>query len=230
MTTSGTASYNPSLLEIIQEAYDRAGIAMRSGYEYRSAARSINLLMMEWANRGLNLWTVDEGTQLLTDGTATYNLPADTVDLIDHVIRTGAGNVSAQADLTINRISFSNYSTIPNKLTEGRPIRIYVDRQLVPTFTVWPIPDSNGPYTLVYWRLRRVEDAGSPGTLTMDMPFRFVPALVAGLAYQLAMKNQGAEQRVPFLKQVYEEQWQLASDEDRSRASVRFVPYIGMRP
>lgn len=230
MTTSGTSSYNPSLLEIIQEAYDRAGITMRSGYEYRSAARSINLLMMEWANRGLNLWTVGEGTQLLTSGTATYNLPADTVDLIDHVIRTGAGNSSTQADITINRISFSNYSTIPNKLTTGRPIRIYVNRQIIPTFTVWPVPDSRGPYTLVYWRLRRVEDAGSPGTLTTDMPFRFVPALVAGLAYQLAVKSQGAEQRVPFLKQIYEEQWQLASDEDRSRASVRFVPYIGMRP
>lgn len=230
MTTSGTTSYNPSLLEIIQEAYDRAGITMRSGYEYRSAARSINLLMMEWANRGLNLWTVDEGTQLLTNGTATYNLPTDTVDLIDHMIRTGAGDPSTQADLTINRISFTNYSTIPNKLTEGRPLRIYVDRQIVPTFTVWPVPDSGGPYTLVYWRLRRVEDAGSPGTLTMDMPFRFVPALVAGLAYQLAMKSQGAEQRVPFLKQVYEEQWQLASDEDRSRASVRFIPYISMSP
>ena len=230
MTTSGTASYNPQLTEIIQEAYDRAGIVMRSGYEYRSARRSIDIMMQEWANRGINMWTVEEGSQVLTPGVETYTLPTDTVDLIDHVIRTGAGSVSSQADLTINRMSVSNYSTIPNKLSRGRPIRIYVDRQITPSFTVWPVPDDSQTYTLVYWRLRRIDDAGQPGTNTMDMPFRFMPALIAGLAYNLAMKNPGSEARVPFLKSVYEEQWQLAADEDRSRASVRFLPYTSLRP
>lgn len=226
MTTSGTTNFNPQLTEIIQEAYDRAGIVMRSGYEYRSARRSIDLMMQEWANRGINMWTVDEGSQVLTAGVHTYPLPSDTVDLIDHVIRTGDGSAANQSDLTINRMSVSNYSSIPNKLTSGRPIRLYVDRQINPTFTVWPVPDSSQTYTLVYWRLRRIQDAGQPGTNTMDMPFRFVPALVAGLAYQLAMKNPGSESRVPFLKTVYEEQWQLAADEDRSRASVRFMPFV----
>jgi len=230
MTTSGTASYNPQLTEIIQEAYDRAGIVMRSGYEYRSARRSIDIMMQEWANRGINMWTVEEGSQVLTPGVETYTLPTDTVDLIDHVIRTGAGSVSSQADLTINRMSVSNYSTIPNKRSRGRPIRIYVDRQITPRFTVWPVPDDSQTYTLVYWRLRRIDDAGQPGTNTMDMPFRFMPALIAGLAYNLAMKNPGSEARVPFLKSVYEEQWQLAADEDRSRASVRFLPYTSLRP
>lgn len=227
MTTSGTTNFNPQLTDIIQEAYDRAGVVMRSGYEYRSARRSIDILMQEWANRGLNLWTVEEGSQVLTAGIKTYNLPSDTVDLIDHVIRTGSG--ANQSDLTINRVSVSNYSTIPNKTDQGRPIRIYVDRQITPRFTVWPVPDNSDTYTLVYWRLRRIQDAGQPGTNTMDMPFRFMPALIAGLAYQLAMKNPGAEARVPFLKQVYEEQWQLAADEDRSRASVRFMPYVAYR-
>lgn len=230
MTTSGTTSFNPQLTEIIQEAYDRAGVVMRSGYEYRSARRSIDLMMQEWANRGINLWTVVEGSQALTPGTATYTLPADTVDLIDHVIRTSPGNVASQADLTINRMSVSNYSTIPNKLSTGRPIRIYVDRQITPQFTVWPVPDASQQYTLVYWRLRRIQDAGQPGTNTMDMPFRFVPALVAGLAYNIALKTPGAEARIPVLKAMYDEQFQLAADEDRSRASVRFLPYTSLRP
>ena len=227
MTTSGTTSFNPQLTDIIQEAYDRAGIVMRSGYEYRSARRSIDIMMMEWANRGINLWTVEEGSQVLTAGDPTYDLPEDTVDLIDHVIRTGGG--TSQSDLTINRMSVSNYSTIPNKTATGRPIRIYVDRQITPRFTVWPVPDASQTYTLVYWRLKRIEDAGQPGTNTMDMPFRFVPALIAGLAYNLALKNPGSEARVPVLKAAYEEQWTLAADEDRSRASVRFIPFVGIR-
>ena len=187
-------------------------------------------MMQEWANRGINLWTVDEGSQVLTAGDPTYDLPTDTVDLIDHVIRTGAGSASTQSDLTINRISVSSYSAIPNKLSTGRPVQIYIDRQITPTFTVWPVPDSSQTYTLIYWRLRRIQDAGQPGTNTMDVPFRFMPALVAGLAYNLAMKSPGAEGRVPMLKAIYEEQFKLAADEDRDRASVRFIPYIAARP
>ena len=224
MTTSGTTNFNPQLTDIIQEAYDRAGIVMRSGYEYRSARRSIDLMMQEWANRGINMWTVEEGSQVLTPGVHTYELPSDTVDLIDHVIRTGAGSASTQADLTINRMSVSNYSTIPNKLSTGRPIRIYVDRQITPRFTVWPVPDASQTYTLVYWRLRRIEDAGQPGTNTMDMPFRFVPALIAGLAYYLSMKVPGGLERVQLLKAQYDEAWDTAATEDRDRAAVRFVP------
>ena len=227
MTTSGTTNFNPQLTEIIQEAYDRAGIVMRSGYEYRSARRSIDIMMQEWANRGINLWTVEEGYQVLDAGDPTYELPADTVDLIDHVIRTGSG--ASQSDLTINRMSVSNYSTIPNKTATGRPIRIYVDRQITPRFTVWPVPDASQTYTLVYWRLRRIQDAGQPGTNTLDMPFRFMPALIAGLAYNLALKNPGSEGRLPILKAAYEEQWTLAADEDRSRASVRFIPFVAIR-
>ncbi len=227
MTTSGTTNFNPQLTEIIQEAYDRAGIVMRSGYEYRSARRSIDIMMQEWANRGLNLWTVEEGSQVMTAGDPTYDLPVDTVDLIDHVIRTGDG--SSQSDLTINRMSGTVYSSITNKTATGRPIRIYVDRQITPRFTVWPVPDATNTYTLIYWRLRRIQDAGVPGTNTMDMPFRFIPALIAGLAYNLALKNPGSEARLPLLKAAYEEQWQLAADEDRSRASVRFMPYVAYR-
>lgn len=227
MTTSGTTNFNPQLTDIIQEAYDRAGIVMRSGYEYRSARRSIDIMMQEWANRGLNLWTVEEGSQVLTAGDDSYDLPADTVDLIDHVIRTGDG--TSQSDLTINRISGTTYSAITNKTATGRPIRIYVDRQITPRLKVWPVPDASQTYTLVYWRLRRIQDAGTPGTNTMDMPFRFMPALIAGLAYNLALKNPGSEPRLPILKAAYEEQWQLAADEDRSRASFRFTPYVAYR-
>lgn len=227
MTTSGTATVNYDLGDIITEAYERAGIMVLSSNDYRTARRSIDLLMQEWANRGLNLWTVEEGSQVLTQGTATYDLAADTVDLIETVLRTGTG--FNQQDTTITRISVSTYATIPNKLVQQRPTEIYVNRQVTPSFTVWPVPDGSQTYTLVYWRLRRIQDAGSPASNTMDMPFRFMPALMAGLAYYVAMKKPQSIDRVPGLKAVYEEQWQLAADEDRSRASVRFVPWIPQR-
>lgn len=223
MSTSGTTDFNLDLVEIVEEAFERCGNQMRSGYDLRTARRSLNLLFQEWANRGINLWTLEQGQQLLTPGTATYTLPADTVDLLDHVIRTGAGSASTQADLTISRISFSTYSSIPNKLTQARPIQIWIERHNTPRFTVWPIPDNSTPYTLVYWRLRRIQDAGG-GVNTMDVPFRFLPCLVAGLAYQLAMKVEGGMDRLAVLKAQYDEAWQLAADEDRDRAPVRFVP------
>jgi hypothetical protein len=183
----------------------------------------MNLLFQDWANRGLNLWTIDSATIPLVAGTATYVLPTDTVDLIDHVIRTGAGNVSTQADLTITRISGSTFATLPNKLTTGRPIQIWVQRLLVPQITVWPIPDTTTPYQLVYWRLRRIQDAGT-GSNTQDVPFRFLPALVSGLAYYLSMKVPGGLERMPMLKAQYDQDWSLATEEDRERATVRFVP------
>lgn len=224
MTSSGTTTFNLDIGEIVIEAFERCGIMALSGNDYRTARRSIDLMMQEWANRGLNLWTVEEGTQVLTEGTATYNLPADTIDLIETELRTGTGQ--QQQDYTLNRISVSTYATIPNKLVQDRPVQIYVNRQIVPNFTVWPVPDGATTYTVAYWRLRRIQDTGAPASNTMDLPFRFLPALCAGLAYFVAMKKPQALDRVVALKAAYEEQFRLAADEDRQRASVRFVPYI----
>lgn len=309
MTTSGTANFTLDLAEIIEEAGERCAYEIRSGYDLKTARRSLNILLAEWANLGVNLWTVDQGAIPLTAGLSTYALPADTVDIVDHVIRTGANVASTQADLTITRVSFPTYSSIPNKLATGRPIQIVVQRQdshtyptgitlaadatatdtsltltsttglpatgfvlidseyifygyvdgvtlggcfrgqngstaaahlavvvapatpaavfgvQVPSVTVWPTPDAAQTYQLVYWRMRRIQDAGN-GTNTIDVPFRFVPPLIAGLAYHLAMKVPGGLDRLAILKQQYEDAWMLASSEDRDRASVRFVPKV----
>lgn len=223
MATSGTTAFDLDLTEICEEAYERAGAEMRSGYDLRTARRSLNLLFADWANKGINLWTLEQGSQVLTAGTATYTLPSDTVDLLDHVIRTGAGNAATQADLTITRISVSTYSSIPNKLQQSRPIQIWIQRLNTPQFTVWPVPDSTQTYTLVYWRMRRIQDAGN-GVNTQDMPFRFLPAMVAGLAYYLALKVPGGLDRLDVLKAQYDTAWMQAADEDRERAAVRWVP------
>ena len=224
MATSGVTTFNLDLSEIVEEAFERCGAELRTGYDLKTARRSMNLMFADWANRGINLWTVEQGSIPLVQGTATYNLPEYTVDLLEHVIRTGAGSVSTQADLTITRISVSTYSTIPNKLTQARPIQVYINRQeVIPTVTLWPIPDGSQSYSFVYWRLRRIQDAGN-GVNTMDVPFRFLPCLVAGLAYYLAMKIPGAIERMQVLKAQYDEAWALAADEDRDKAAVRFVP------
>ena len=223
MATSGTAAFNLDLAEIVEEAFERCGAELRTGYDLKTARRSLNLMFADWANRGVNMWTFEQGSQVLTPGVATYPLPADTVDLLEHVIRTGAGSAATQADLTITRISVSTYATIPNKLQQARPIQIWIERLDTPQYTVWPVPDNSQTYTLVYWRLRRIQDAGN-GVNTMDVPFRFINAMVAGLAYYLAMKIPGADARLQVLKQQYDEAWQLASEEDREKAAVRFVP------
>jgi hypothetical protein len=231
MTTSGTTAFSPDLTELFEEAFERAGLEIRSGYDFRTAQRSFNILTTEWANRGVNLWLIQEGSIALTTGTTTYNLPVDTIDLLDHVIRQNPGNITTQVDINISRISGSTYSTIPNKLSRGRPIQVYVNRQSgettptgvqYPTITVWPVPPDN-TYTFVYWRLRRIQDSGT-GVNTADIPFRFIPALVSGLAYQIAMKKPEATPRAEMLRAEYERQWQLASEEDREKAPVRFVP------
>jgi hypothetical protein len=223
MTTSGTTSFDMDFTEIAEEAWERAGREMRSGYDLRTARRSMNLLTIEWQNRGINMWTIDSGSVSLTNGTGQYTLPADTIDLLEQVVRTGAGNVSTQSDLTISRISVSTFASIPNKLTTGRPVQVWVERlRDAPRINIWPVPDSND-YTFVYWRMRRVEDAGS-GVQTADMNFRFFPCLVAGLAYYISLKVPDLMPRVDMLKAVYEEQFQLAAGEDREKASVRFVP------
>lgn len=229
MATSGIANFNPDLTEIVEEAFERVGSEMRTGYDLRTARRSLNLMFADWANRGVNMFTFEQGQQILTPGTATYDLPEDTVDLLEHVVRTGAGNASTQADLTITRISVSTYATIPNKLAQGRPIQIWIERLNTPRFTVWPVPDDTQQYILVYWRLRRIDNAGD-GVNTMDMPFRFLPCMIAGLAYYLAMKVPGGMDRLQVLKQQYDEAWELAASEDREKAAVRFVPrrqYLG---
>jgi hypothetical protein len=306
-TTSGVSSFNLDLSEIVEEAFERAGSELRTGYDLKTARRSLNLLFADWANRGINMWTFEQGTINLVQGQNTYPLPNDTVDLLEHVIRTGAGNVATQADLTITRISISTYATLPNKLQQARPIQIWVQRYngqisptglsisggtlsstnttvtldstvglpatgfikvdseiigygaisgntltgcsrgqdntaaashtngtavywaQVPAVTVWPTPDGSQSYQLVYWRLRRTQDAGG-GVNVADVPFRFLPCLVAGLSYYLAMKLPNAGDRLMTLKAQYDEAWQLAADEDREKAAVRFVPrkaYIG---
>ena len=232
MTTSGTSTFNLSVLDLIEEAYERAGVEVRSGYDLRTARRSLNLLAMEWANKGVNLWTVEQGSIPLTQGTAVYDLPVDTVDLIDHVIRTGTG--TNQTDINISRITVDTYSTIPNKTAPGRPIQVWINRQSGatepggvnnPQINVWPVPDVSSYYTFVYWRLRRMQDAGN-GDNTQDIPFRFLPCMVAGLAYHLSMKIPEAMPRVQMLKSVYDELWQQAADEDRDKASLRIAPRV----
>lgn len=240
MTTSGTAAANLDLNNIIEEAFERCGQEIRTGYEWRTARRSLNLLTVEWANRGINLWTIEQGSLALNQDQIVYELPVDTIDLLEHVVRTGTGQ--NQADLTITRISVSTYATIPNKNATGRPIQVWVNRQSGATYPsggrpagtnsttgvdhpqiyVWPAPDQSSYYTFVYWRMRRIQDAGENGLVTQDIPFRFLNCMIAGLAYYLSMKI--APDRMEALKLQYDEQWKYASEEDRDKAAVRFVP------
>lgn len=223
MATSGTATFNPDFLEIAEEAFERAGIELRGGYDLRTARRSLNLLALEWANRGIHLWMIEEGSQVLTPGTSNYTLPADTIDLLEHQLRTNAASTSQQ-DTRLQRISFADYAQIPNKLDQGRPVQIWIDRQITPEFNLWPVPDSTETYTVVYWRMRRIEDVGANGANTIDVPSRFIPALVAGLAYHIAMKLPNAGDRVVMLKAMYDQELQNALDEDRVKTNLKMVP------
>ncbi len=202
MATSGTTAFDMDFTEIAEEAWERAGREMRSGYDLRTARRSMNLMTIEWQNRGINMWTIGEKTLSLTSGTSQYTLPADTIDLLEQSIRTNPGNTSTQSDLSITRISVSTYASIPNKLSRGRPIQVWIERlRDNPKINVWPVPDSDD-YTFRYWRLRRIQDAGA-GAETADMNFRFFPCLVAGLAYHIAMKVPELADPFPRLKQAY---------------------------
>ena len=307
MTTTGTTAFNLNLNDLVEEAFERCGKELRSGYDLRTARRSLNLLTIEWANRGINLWTVDQGQIVMNTGQAIYPIPVDTIDLLDTVVRTNNGQGNNQIDINITRISESTYITIPNKNANGRPIQVYVNRQSgnksdipattlavgypisstdttitltdvsklptqgfinigtetigyqnivgnqiinawraqngtvatahsagdsvyvnnLPCINVWPTPNSPGnQYTFVYYRLRRMQDAGN-GSNIEDVPFRLVTAMVAGLAYNLSVKLQGVDpNRIMMLKADYEQQWQLASDEDREKAAIRFVPRV----
>jgi len=300
--TSGTATSNLDLNNLIEEAFERCGTELRTGYDMRTARRSLNLLTIEWANRGLNLWTVEQGQILLTTGQAIYPIPIDTIDLLDHQIRQNNSTPSTQIDISISRISEPTYATIPNKLTTGRPIQVWVNRQTgldytatatlngtinatttsitvssayslpsagfikidsetisyvnivgnvltncargqnnttaashttaapitvqnLPCINIWPTPDAGGgPYTFIYWRLRRIQDGGTNGEIIQDIPFRLLPCLVSGLAFYMAQKLPDGQARLGFLKSEYEEQWLLASTEDREKAPSRFVP------
>ena len=300
--TSGTSSFNLDLNNLVEDAFERCGQELRTGYDLRTARRSLNIMTAEWANRGINMWTIEPGQITLNANQIMYPLPVDTIDLLDMVTRTGSG--STQVDININRISESTYLTIPNKNATGRPIQVWINRQSgmtsptdillaetltssdtsaddtitlsstvglaqfgfikigeetiqyggvsgntitgclravnntaiaahaigakvyvqnLPTINVWPAPDQSTFYTFVYYRLRRIQDAGN-GVTIEDIPFRFIPAMVAGLAYYLSLKLPGSEPRIDMLKAAYEESFQLAADEDREKASVRFVP------
>lgn len=233
MTTSGTATFDLNLNELFEEAFERCGAEMRTGYDFRTARRSLNLLTIEWANRGINLWTIEQGSIPMVQGQITYNLPVDTIDLLEQVIRTNAGSGPNQIDINITRISADTYITIPNKNAQGRPIQVWINRQSGattptgvqnPQINVWPAPDQNNYYTFFYYRLRRIQDAGTNGLVTQDIPFRFLPCLVAGLAYHLSLKIPGALERAVALKAMYDEAWQQASDEDREKAPLRIAP------
>ena len=238
--TTSTTAFNPTLNELMEEAFERCGKELRTGYDFRTARRSLNFLITEWANRGINLWTVEQGQIPLVQGQYIYDLPNDTVDLLEHVIRTSPGQVSNQTDINISRISVSTYSTIPNKLAQGRPIQVWVNRRsgqttdavaatpAYPQINVWPSPDqgtlASPYYYFVYWRLRRMVDAGY-GANVEEIPFRFQNCMVAGLAAYLSMKLPNVDPtRIQMLRADYEAAFQLAADEDREKASIRFVP------
>jgi hypothetical protein len=307
--TSGTSVFNLDLTELVEEAFERCGSQLRSGYDLKTARRSLNLMTIEWANRGINLWTVEETSIQLTTNQGIYAVPVDTIDILDLETRTSNASTSNQTDINLSRISEPTYATIPNKLTTGRPVQVYFNRQsgnsdvseyllaaditttsttitlktatnanianlnlrstgfiqigsetiaytniignqlqncwraqnntvaaahttndtitvqYLPCLNIWPTPDGGGgPYTLVYWRMRRIQDAGG-GVNIQDVPFRFINCLVAGLSYAMSVKIQGTDpNRVLFLKQDYEDQFALAAAEDRETAPIRFVP------
>ena len=223
MATSGTSTFNLDIDEIIDEAFERAGLGRAySGNDFRTARRSLNLLSQEFANRGVNLWTVEDATLSLTSGTATYTLPSDTVAVLDYAIRTGSG--STQSDITIARMHVGDFAALTSKNKTGRPTQIYIERlRDAPQITLYPVPNNN-TYTLVYYRVRRIEDTVNGSITQYDAPTRFLPAIVAGLAYHIALKNPDMMPRVSMLKQMYEEEWQLAATEDRDRSSFKITP------
>lgn len=214
MTTSGTRTFNLDIAEAIEEAFERCGLEVRTGYDVKSARRSMNLMFAEWANRGLNLWTVAQDTTTLTQGTSTYTLGADVADILEMVLRRDG------TDYEVERISRGEYLTFPNKTDQGRPSQFYFDRQIQPVITLWQTPE-NSTDQLVYYYVQRIEDAGAY-TNTTDLPWRFYPCMVAGLAYYISMKR--APERVSLLKAVYEEEFQRAADEDEDRVSLKLQP------
>lgn len=222
MTTSGTTVFNLSIDEVVEEAFERCGMQITNGNQLKSARRSLNLIFLEWASRGLNLWTIEEEVIALTTTSPEWNLPLDTVDILSAVIRDLSQG--QPIDISIERISRAEYLDVPNKTVTARPSQFYVQRTIQPKVFLYPAPGAGGPYELRFYRIRRIEDAGEY-TNTPDVDFRFLPCLVAGLAYQLSLKY--AADRTVALKQLYEEEFARAAAEDRDRASVYFVPEVG---
>ena len=219
MATSGSTDFEPNVTEFIEEAFERCGIELRTGYDLRTAKRSVNLMLAEWANRGLNQWTIEQGTQTVTEGTSDYTLNANIIDVLDVVCRRTVNDT--QTDINMSRLSRSEYINIPNKTTKARPNQFFLDKQVIPVLKVWPTPE-NSTDILVFNKIVRMDDADS-AIDTMDMPFRFYPCFVAGLAYYISMKR--APERTLPLKEIYEEEFRRAADQDEDRASLRIVPY-----
>lgn len=228
MATSGTYTFNPSIAEIMEEAFERCGLELRTGYDIKTARRSLNYLTLEWANRQINLWRQTYATVTLVAGTATYTLPAETLDVVDGSIRTNAGNATTQADIEIQRMSASTYQSQVNKLAQAKPLQYYIDRTSgAPTVTFWPVPDAVASYVFYYTGLNKIEDAGSSIDYTMGIPTRFIPALTSGLAFHIASKKPSAFALIPMLKARYDMDWQEASEEDRDRTSLMITPSVG---
>ena len=225
MATSGTFAFNLDIGEAIEEAFENIGLELRTGYDYKTARRSIDLLMLEWQNRGLNLWTVKFATQALTAGSNSYTLDAKVFDIVEAFLRTDSGDVDSQFDQSMTRISISQYSHLSNKLTQSKPLEYFVER--TPSnlnIVVWPVPDDTKTYIFNYYYIERIEDAGTTASLNMDVPARYLPCLTAGLAYYISMKKPEAQSLAPMLKQVYDEQWEMASDAAREKASFQVSP------
>ena len=219
MAVSGSNDFELDVADYVEEAYERCGLEVRTGYDLRTATRSLNLLLADWANRGLNRWTMQQTSQAITAGTSNYNLGIDTIDILSAVIRTGSG--TTQTDISLSRISRDAYLSITNKNSTGKPTQFYVDRQINPIVKLWPTPDSVETYTLIFDRLVSMDDADA-ATNSLDVPFRFYPCLAAGLAYYIALKR--APERVQILKAVYEEEFERAASEDRDRATLSLTP------
>ena len=222
MATSSSTDFEPNVAEFVEEAFERCGLELRTGYDLKTARRSINIMLAEWANRGLNQWTIEQTTQALTKGTSSYSLNSNVIDILDMVIRRTAN--STETDISMSRLSRSQYINIPNKTTEARPSQFFFDKLTTPAIKIWPAPE-NSTDILVFNKLVRMDDADK-ATNTMDMPFRFYPCFAAGLAYYISMKR--APDRATMLKQAYEEEFQRAMSQDEDRASFRIRPYLSI--
>ena len=222
---TSTYTFSLDLGDVMEEAFERAGSELKSGYDYRTARRSLDLMFLEWQNRGVNLWTVKEGTQSLTSGTARYTLDAKILDIVEAFIRTDAGNTSSQTDQSLTRISVKQFAHLTNKLDSAKPLQYWFERaDSANSINLWPVPDSQETYTLVYYYIERIADTGANAGTNPEVPSRYLPCLVAGLAYYLSLKKEESKDRIQLLKQLYEDEWRIASDAHREKGSLYFVP------
>ena len=222
---TSTYTFSLDLGDVMEEAFERAGSELKSGYDYRTARRSLDLMFLEWQNRGVNLWTVKEGTQSLTSGTARYTLDAKILDIVEAFIRTDAGDTSSQTDQSLTRISVKQFAHLTNKLDSAKPLQYWFERSdSANSINLWPVPDSQETYTLVYYYIERIADTGANAGTNPEVPSRYLRCLVAGLAYHLSLKKEESKDRIQLLKQLYEDEWRIASDAHREKGSLYFVP------